>query len=163
MPLATRLVLSRPAKRIVVLVLILGGLSIAGSITLDVVVTRSATLRVQEDYAALTRSISQYVDQAGQCPAQPDPLSCADRAAISQAAAFATFGQQVSEITFPQQRAATDATRVVRDANQLATLYQRVSSAPSVAAYERDFRVLEPVAHTFDSSYRTLANDLGIG
>ncbi|HZT67075.1 MAG TPA: DUF4389 domain-containing protein [Acidimicrobiales bacterium] len=165
-PLASRLVLTAAAKRIIVLFLVLGALPYAGSIAVSAAtggsVNRVETLnQLNGDYSQLSRAVAQFQTTSRDCSGTAG-ISCAQGAARDLGRAFSTFAQQVQSLDVPALDQ-PDANRLVNDSNQLAGVLEHMGSAASEVEYLALARQFQTTASSFDSDYQTLGQDLLTG
>ena len=163
-PLASRLVLTPAAKRIIVAFLVLGVLSSAGSGAVAAVTAGSADRikvfnSLNDDHTELAGAVNEFQSQAGSCSSSGGSLACVQSAARNLGGAFAIFGQQVQSLDMPAADQG-DANRLVSDAQQLSGLLARMATAPTQAAYLSLAQQFQSLASTFDQDYQTLGQDL---
>ncbi|MCW2910857.1 MAG: hypothetical protein JWL68_5646 [Actinomycetia bacterium] len=164
-----RLVLSRTAKRLVALFLVLGVLLIVGYVAVITVatagsngVTRAeATISVEGAFATLSGTLSGFDSKVAACQGK---LSCVNKVDKQMSVAFGTFGQNINGISMPSAASSAAAGRVRSDANQASAGFLRLSEVTSAAQYQQVVvsTGLESLLRRFDTDYRTLGTTLGV-
>lgn len=162
-PLATRLVLTKAAKRIVASMLIVGALTYAGEIALSVALgANDQQLQAESDlsdaYVQLSDAFSQFQSDTSKC-SSPADLPCVQPADKQLSAAFADFAQSVDALSVPSSDRA-DVNRLSAEATTVANDLDQMSTAPSVTEYQAAASKFQSEANRFDTDYQSLVNDL---
>jgi len=163
-----RLVLSRTAKRLIALFLVLGVILIVGYVAVIAVatagnnsVTRAeATISVEGAFAKLSSTLSGFDSKVAACQGK---LSCVNKVDRQMSVAFGTFAQNVNGISMPTAASSAAAGRVRSDANQASAGFLRLSEVTSAAQYQQVVAStgLEGLLRRFDTDYRALGVTLG--
>lgn len=163
-----RLVLSRTAKRLIALFLVLGVILIVGYVAVIAVatagnnsVTRAeATISVEGAFATLSSTLSGFDSKVAACQGK---LSCVNKVDKQMSVAFGTFAQNVNGISMPTAASSAAAGRVRSDANQASAGFLRLSEVTSAAQYQQVVAStgLEGLLRRFDTDYRALGITLG--
>lgn len=159
-PRTARLVLGRGAKRLLVVLIVLGVLEYVGLIVLAATFSSAnvgAFNSLVEAHNTLSAAISSAQGQLQACGA--NSLSCNETYQGQLATDFQDFGNQLPTIAFPssvQGRVSS----LESDTRQLVSLLQQMSTAPDATAYESEFSQAESLGNRFDSDYTSLANAL---
>ena len=165
-----RLVLSRPAKRLVTLFLVLGAVALVGYVVLIGVVaatsgnngvTRAeAAISVESSFATLSSTLSTFDSKVSACQGR---LSCVNKADAQMAQAFGTFAQQMSGKSMPDAASTAAADRLRSDASLASSDFARLAAVTSPAQYQQVVAStgLESLLGRFDNDYRALGNTLG--
>ena len=166
-----RLVLSRPAKRLVTLFLVLGVILVVGYGVLIAViastsgnntVTRAeATISVEAAFATLSSTLSGFDSKVAACQGR---LSCVNRVDAQMSQAFGKFAQDMHAISMPSGASAAAADQIQSDANQASQDFTRLSKVTSAAEYQQVVAStgLEPLLRRFDADYQALGTALGV-
>jgi hypothetical protein len=166
-----RLVLARPARRLVTLFLVLGVILLVGYGALIAViasasgnntVTRAeATISVEAAFATLSSTLSGFDSKVAACQGR---LSCVNKADAQMSQAFGRFAQDMNGITMPSGASAAAADRVRSDANQASDGFTRLSKVTSAAQYQQVVAStgLETLLRRFDADYQDLGTTLGV-
>ena len=156
-PRATRLVLSKAAKRVVGLFVALGVLTNVGTIALFVVSADEfvAIAKINRDYAQLRDSVNTFVESTKACGAVA-ALACVQQADTVWSGALTTFADQVHEITFPA-RAKAAAAKVEADARGVAAQLRRMATASTQEEYQSLVPAVQSQSTQFDVDYNSLA------
>jgi hypothetical protein len=157
-PLATKLVLSKAAKRVVRLFLVLGVLLYGGVAAIGIVTDATRTVAVDtmnRDYSALRDAVATFGESSAACGATPQ-IGCLQNADLALSTALYTFADQVHHVTFPT-RAKAAAAKVEADARAVAAQLQRLVSAPTLAEYQSLVPELQRRSNQFDADYNALA------
>jgi hypothetical protein len=157
-----RLVLSRGARRLLILFLLLGAVSlvtggILGAIlagrTVDDTRTLAAVVSAHND---LGRQLQKYQQDVGACN---QDLGCVQAADGDLAAAFESFATEVDGLEF--RASAQDEAAAVRSAaHETASALQRLVATSSPEEYTRLAGTIEQVAVSFDQRYAALVDEL---
>ncbi|HEX9355813.1 MAG TPA: DUF4389 domain-containing protein [Streptosporangiaceae bacterium] len=166
-----RLVLSRPARRLVTLFLVLGVILLVGYGALIAViasasgnntVTRAeATISVEAAFATLSSTLSGFDSKVAACQGR---LSCVNKVDAQMSQAFGRFAQDMNGISMPSGASAAAADRVRSDANQASDGFTRLSKVTSAAQYQQVVAStgLETLLRRFDADYQALGITLGV-
>ncbi len=165
-----RLVLSRPAKRLVALFLVLGVILLVGYGVLIAViastsgnntVTRAeATISVEAAFATLSSTLSGFDSKVAACQGR---LSCVNKVDAQMSGAFGRFAQDMKSISMPSGESAAAADQIRSDANQAGDDFMRLSKVTSAAQYQQVVATtgLEALLRRFDADYQALGASLG--
>jgi hypothetical protein len=165
-----RLVLSRPAKRLVTLFLVLGVILLVGYGALIAViastsgnntVTRAeATISVEAAFATLSSTLSGFDSKVAACQGR---LSCVNKVDAHMSQAFGRFAQDMKAISMPSGASAVAADQIRSDANQASDGFTRLSKVTSAAQYQQVVAGtgLEALLRRFDADYQALGTTLG--
>ena len=165
-----RLVLSRPAKRLVTLFLVLGVILLVGYGVLIAViastsgnntVTRAeATISVEAAFATLSSTLSGFDSKVAACQGR---LSCVNKVDAQMSGAFGRFAQDMKSISMPSGESAAAADQIRSDANQASDDFMRLSKVTSAAQYQQVVATtgLEALLRRFDADYQALGATLG--
>ncbi len=164
-----RLVLSSAAKRLVgmflaigVLVLVLYAVLIGVAVSSGNTVSKAtAALSVEGAYASLGTTVATFDSNVSGCAGQ---LGCVNRVDARMSQAFAKFGSNLHGLPMPTRASGAASATVQSDANQIATDFQRLSTASSVSQYQQTVAStgLEGRLNQFDADYRSLGRTLGV-
>jgi hypothetical protein len=165
-----RLVLSRTAKRLVVLFLVLGAILMVGYVALiagiasssgNTVSRAEATISVEAAFARLSTTLSSFDSKVAACSGK---LSCVNKVDKQMSVAFGTFAQNVDGISMPGSASSAAAHRVRSDANQASAGFLRLSAVTSAAQYNQVVAStgLEALLRRFDADYQSLGATLGV-
>jgi hypothetical protein len=163
-PLATRLVLTRAAKRLLVLFLVIGAASYIGSVVSSAltqtgnVSKNEVVTPLDDDYSQLSQAVNNFGTQVTACQ-QNGGLPCVQQAARTLAPSFSGFADQVEGLSVPggnQQ----DATALSSDSRALAGLLNQMASASSIVEYQDAARAFQARAKVFDTHVQVLERDL---
>ena len=165
-----RLVLSRTAKRLVVLFLVLGAILMVGYVALIAGIASSshntvnraeATISVEAAFARLSTTLSGFDSKVAACSGK---LSCVNKVDKQMSVAFGTFAQNVGGISMPGSASSAAADRVRSDANQASAGFLRLSAVTSAAQYNQVVAStgLEALLKRFDTDYQALGTTLGV-
>jgi hypothetical protein len=166
-----RLVLSRTAKRLVTLFLVLGVIFLVGYGALfaglaltsgnSTVARANATISVEGAFTALSSTLSTFDSKVAACQGK---LSCVNKVDGQMSQAFATFAQNVNGISMPGAASAAAAGRVRSDATQASAGFRRLSAVTSAAQYQQVVAStgLENLLRRFDTDYQALGTTLGV-
>ena len=166
-----RLVLSRTAKRLIVLFLVLGAIFAVGYIALSAgvasssgnnTVTRAeATISVEAAFARLSTSLSGFDSKVAACSGK---LTCVNKVDKQMSVAFGTFARNMDGISMPGAASSAAADRVRSDANQASAGFLRLSAVTSAAQYNQVVAStgLEANLKRFDADYQALGTSLGV-
>jgi hypothetical protein len=166
-PLATRLVLTRAAKRLLVLFLVLGAMSYIGSIVSSAVTrtgnssNNQVVTPLDDDYSQLSQAVNNFGTQVAACQ-QNGGLPCIQQAASTLASSFSDFADQVEGLSVPTGNQ-QDATALSSDSRALAGLLSQMASATSISQYEDAARGFQARAKAFDTHVQALEQDLTNG
>ena len=166
-----RLVLSRTAKRLIVLFLVLGAIFAVGYIALSAgvasssgnnTVTRAeATISVEAAFARLSTTLSGFDSKVAACSGK---LTCVNKVDKQMSVAFGTFARNMDGISMPGAASSAAADRVRSDANQASAGFLRLSAVTSAAQYNQVVAStgLEANLKRFDADYQALGTTLGV-
>jgi hypothetical protein len=163
-----RLVLSRPAKRLIVLFLVLGAVLIAAMIAVGAAapgnntVTRAeATVSVEAAFARLSTTLSGFDSKVAACSGK---LTCVNKVDKQMSVAFGTFARNMDGISMPGAASSAAADRVRSDADQASAGFLRLSAVTSAAQYNQVVAStsLEANLKRFDTDYQALGTTLGV-
>jgi hypothetical protein len=166
-----RLVLSRTAKRLIVLFLVLGAIFTVGYIALSAgvasssgnnTVTRAeATISVEAAFARLSTTLSGFDSKVAACSGK---LTCVNKVDKQMSVAFGTFARNMDGISMPGAASSAAADRVRSDANQASAGFLRLSAVTSAAQYNQVVAStgLEANLKRFDADYQALGTTLGV-
>lgn len=154
-----RLVLSRPAKRILVTFLVLGvlGYGAIGAVV-GVAVSRSSSYRAFVDaHNTLQDQLSAAERDHASCTLGQVP--CLDQFWTQLAGDFQRFGSSLSTISFPAS-AQPDATTLRNDTTGLVTLLQQLAAEDPSSISPTQLSQLQTMSTAFDADSARLANEL---
>ena len=164
-----RLVLSSGAKGLVgmflaigVLVFVLYAVLIGVAISANSTVSKAeAALSVKAAYASLSTTVAGFDSSVSGCAGK---LSCVNRVDARMSQAFARFGSDLHGIAMPTPAASAASDTVQSDADQIATDFQRLSTASSVSQYQQTVAStgLEGRLSQFDADFANLNQALGV-
>jgi hypothetical protein len=166
-----QLVLSRAAKRLVTLFLVLGVLLIVGYAALiaglalasgnTTVARANAAISVEGTFATLSTTLSTFDSKVAACQGR---LSCVNTVDGQMSQAFSTFAQDMNGISMPTSASAAAAGRVRSDASQASAGFRRLSTVTSAAQYQQVVASsgLEGLLRRFDRDYQALGTTLGV-
>jgi hypothetical protein len=164
-----RLALSSGAKRLVglflaigVLVLVLYAVLIGVAVSSGNTVSKAtAALSVEGAYASLSTTVATFDSNVSGCGGK---LSCVNRVDARMSQAFAKFGSNLHGLPMPTPASGAASATVQADASQIATDFQRLSTASSVSQYQQTVAStgLEGLLNQFDADYRSLGRTLGV-
>ena len=164
-PLATKLMLSKPGKRLVVAFLVIGGLMTAGRVawarqTAQERVDRNAAVRqLNSANAELTIALRRFKASKTACATQPIVLACLKDVNTLFGLGLEIFANEVGKIHFPSSSAA-NGSRVQADARVLAASLQQMGMAPTPKVYQKLLADYQPEAAKFDQDNKTLIQGL---
>ena len=165
-----RLVLSRPAKRLVTLFLVLGVILLVGYGVLiaviasssgnDTVTRAEATISVEAGFARLSSTLSGFDSKVAACQGR---LSCVNKVYAQMSGAFGRFAQDMKSISMPSAASAAAADQIRSDASQASDDFMRLSKVASAAQYQQVVATtgLETLLRRFDADYQALGTTLG--
>ncbi|HEY9244630.1 MAG TPA: DUF4389 domain-containing protein [Streptosporangiaceae bacterium] len=164
-----RLVLSSAAKGLVgmflaigVLVFVLYAVLIGVAISANSTVSKAeAGLSVKTAYSSLSTTMAAFGSSVSGCAGK---LSCVNRVDARMSGAFGKFGSDLHGIAMPTPASSTASATVQSDANQIATDFQRLSTASSVSQYQHTVAStgLQGLLSQFDADYQSLNQALGV-
>jgi len=165
-----RLVLSKTAKRLIVLFLVLGVISLLSGVIIAAVapssvnsgVTRAeAAASTEVAFAKLSGTLSSFDSKVSACQGN---LSCVNKVDGQMSQAFGTFAQNMDNISMPSSASTAAADRVRADATQASDGFRRLSTVTSAAQYQQVVTStgLETLLRQFDTDYQTLGTTLGV-
>ena len=158
------LVLSRAAKRLLVLFIVLGASYwVAGGV---VAIIAGNTTTSAEALAALTTAhdaldsqTRHYQEQVNACRSAADTLSCVQSADRQLADAVEAFASQVAAIDFPTE-AEDKAAEVERIAHDLSAALHKLAAASSPAEFTRSAADVNRIGSSFDQQCEALVQVL---
>ncbi len=165
-----RLLLSRQAKRLVALFLVLGVIFAVGYGVLIAViastsgnntVTRAeAAISVEGAFATLSSTLSGFDSKVAACQGR---FSCVNKVDAQMSQAFGRFARDMDGIPMPSGASAAAADRVRSDASQTSEGFTRLSKVTSAAQYQQVVAStgLEGLLRRFDGDYQALGVSLG--
>jgi len=161
-PRAWRLVLSRGAKRLVVLFIVLGALALAGfSVGIGVAASQSASsanarATVSAAHAHLIKQLNGLSRKLAPCPTQSDVLTCLTKPDRQIAQDFGAFASTVRSTPMPSS-AAPAAARLATATDQVQAAFQQLGSATSPVQYQQIAEtVILPKLAQFNAAYQSL-------
>jgi len=166
-----RLVLSRTAKRLIVLFLVLGVILTVGYVALiagvasssgnNTVTRAEATVSVEAAFARLSTTLSGFDAKVAACSGK---LTCVNQVNKQMSVAFGTFARNMDGISMPGAASSAAADRVRSDANQASAGFLRLSAVTSAAQYNQVVAStgLEANLKRFDADYQDLGTTLGV-
>lgn len=166
-----RLVLSRPARRLVTLFLVLGVILIVGygaliavaaSVSPNSSVTRAqAAVSVEGAFATLGGTLSSFDSKVAACQGK---LSCVNKVDAQMSQAFGTFARNMDGISMPSGSSAAAAAQVRSDANQASADFLSLSRVTSATQYQQVVAStgLGTLLRRFDADYQALGATLGV-
>ena len=166
-----RLVLSRTAKRLIVLFLVLGVILTVGYVALiagvasssgnNTVTRAEATVSVEAAFARLSTTLSGFDAKVAACSGK---LTCVNQVDKQMSVAFGTFARNMDGISMPGAASSAAADRVRSDANQASAGFLRLSAVTSAAQYNQVVAStgLEANLKRFDADYQALGTTLGV-
>jgi hypothetical protein len=156
-------VLSKAAKRLVILFIILGVFSNGGSSVraIDAASRTSASKRLKTEHDQIEASFEAFLVDAQGCAASGDP-SCIRGANGRLIAALRQFQQNLRAIDVPNN-AEDDKTLLDMDTTQMITLLDQLQEVSDVASYTETARQLTAVGNSFERDYEQLYRDAFFG
>jgi hypothetical protein len=158
------LVLSTPARRLVVLFVVLGAVAY-GVNSAVAAVTAGGTAAKAEALSALTAAqdtlngrTREFQEKTGSCRSTADALSCVEAADRELADAFDGFAGDVDSVNFPTAKA--EAVEVEQVARDLADALRQAAAATTEADYGRRAADLGPLGTSLDQKYEALVRAL---
>jgi hypothetical protein len=160
-PLATTLVLTTAAKRLVTLFLVLGVIWTAGNIAFAVVIAPGANTwaQLEQPYRHLASATRTFQIQSATC-GQTQDIACEQGALRTMAAALDTFNGEVRAIDYPAGAAQADALALERDTDAFSQLMKNAATAGSGSEFNGFISQLPEVGSRFDSDFNRLHDDL---
>jgi len=161
LPLATKLVLSRAAKRLVAMFIVFGVLYYAGIIALSIVSDSNSTqarVELTHDHGALLSTIRSFQNDAKDCAASGD-LSCQQEIDSKMARAFNTFNRELQQIDFPSS-SSDEVGRLSDDSVAAAGSLQKLAAAASAAEFAKLVPGYRAALNDFDADYTDLLRSL---
>jgi hypothetical protein len=154
-----RLVLSRAAKRLLVIILIVGAVAYCSVLYLhppnfENVLT---SVRVQVDDEELTVAVDDYRSQTSAC----HTLSCSTAADLTLAQAYGTFVRNLEAVSVPAAAAPAAAT-LAAEGTHAQQVFARLAASTSAAQYQRSLASahVQQLFDRFDQDYQRLRNQL---
>ncbi|HMC52987.1 MAG TPA: DUF4389 domain-containing protein [Acidimicrobiales bacterium] len=164
-PRATRLVLSKAGRRVVILFIVLGALYYSSSVTLAAVSVGTAVNRqtaistVDDSYGTLISAVRGHQTEIKGCGGASDHLRCIQSADGRLATAFLEFSVQVSNTRFPSSSRAS-ARQLESVSGEMASLLDQLATAPNATEYRARFAEYQSTGSRFDGTYRQLRASL---
>jgi hypothetical protein len=163
-PRITRIVVSKPGRRLLVVFIVLGIIVTAGNITVAIVSSgqSSEALRnLDRDYATVVRSSQQFGAAVQSCGLSggPDCVHAADR---DLADAVRRFHRDLGNERFPAYALST-AGDLRDDATQLAGILDQMVATSDTNTYRTLAQQFQTSASQLDADYRTLHDLLDLG
>jgi hypothetical protein len=162
-------VLSSAAKGLVgmflaigVLVFVLYAVLIGVAISANSTVSKAeAAVSVKAAYSSLSTTVAAFDSSVSGCAGK---LSCVNRVDARMSSAFAKFGSDLHGIAMPTPATSAASATVQSDANQIATDFQRLSTAAWVSQYQQTVAStgLAGLLSQFDTNYQSLNQALGV-
>jgi hypothetical protein len=120
-----------------------------------------AALSVKTAYSSLSTTVAAFGSSVSGCAGK---LSCVNRVDARMSGAFGKFGSDLHGIAMPTPASSTASATVQSDANQIATDFQRLSTASSVSQYQHTVAStgLQGLLSQFDADYQSLNQALGV-
>jgi len=165
-PRAWRLVLSRGAKRLVVLFIVLGAIALVGSaVGIGVAASQpvssaNASATVSAAHAHLTTQLNGQSRKLAPCPTQSDVLTCLTKPDRQIAQDFGAFASTVRSTPMPSS-AAPAAARLATATDQVQAAFKQLGSATSPIQYQQiGTTVVLPRLAEFNAAYQSLIQAL---
>jgi hypothetical protein len=155
-PHIVRLVLSKAAKRIMVLFIVVAVVGYGGFlvvISINAFKTLDAYRDLDAAHDTLGVSIRDWSDETQQC-AFEGGAPCVRAASLDLAGDFDQFAADVAAIDFPQT---TNAGNLIVDARDCATALRKMGAAETPAAYQTAAGEFQDALDRFDEDYETVA------
>jgi hypothetical protein len=163
-------VLSRGAKQLVGLFIVIGAVLLVGYIIVIVAATSQAGTEatrvnainsVSAAHAKLSRQLSGLSQQITACQSQSGVLSCVTKLDEQAAQDFGAFASAVRSTPLPPSAAAA-AARLEAVTGQVQSAFQQLGTATSPAQYRQiDTSTVVPTVDEFNSAYQNLGAALG--
>jgi hypothetical protein len=162
-PRLSTFVLSKAARRLVILFIILGVFSNAGSgvQAIDATNRTSASKKLDAEHDRIETSFEAFLADVQSCAAAADP-ACVRGANGRLIAALREFRESLRAIDVPNS-AEDDKTLLDGDTTQMITLLDRLQETTDVTAYTETARRLGEVGNSFERDYEQLYRDALFG
>jgi hypothetical protein len=162
-PRLSRFVLSTGARRLVILFIVLGVFSNAGSgiRAIDASQRTDATKKLEAQHDRIESSFQAFLTDVQGCAAAADP-SCVRGANGRLIGALREFRDNLRSIDVPNS-AEDDKTLLDRDTAQMITLLDQLQETTDVSAYTETARRLGEVGNSFERDYEQLYRDALFG
>lgn len=162
-PRITRLVLSKAAKRLVVLFIVLGVFTNIGSSrrTFDVFERSSTAERLRTEHTQLEEAISTFIVDVQTCAASGD-ASCVRGANGRLITSLREFQRDLHDIDVPS-RADDEVAAVDADTTEMITIIDQMQEASDVSAYQQAATRLGEAGTRFDADYERLYDAVRFG
>jgi hypothetical protein len=159
-PRLTRFVLSKGARRLVILFLVLGLFSNAASgvRAIDASDRSSATTRLKSEHDHLEKATTAYIADLQGCAVDAGGQSCLTKAGGRLIAALAAFQRNLRDIDLPNS-AEDDRTLLDRDVTQMISLLDQESEAPTPTERVRALQQFSEIGNSFDRDFQQLYRD----
>jgi hypothetical protein len=160
-----RIVLSRGAKWLIVLFLIIGAIINvffrAPFFHPSIFKGLEAEIKVSVAYASLTASETSYRTATSACQSAASPLSCFTAADQNMVQAFESFGQTVNSTSIPAGATAAAST-LLDDAAKARLVFVDLSQSSTISQYQQTFQTsnVNGVFAQVDQDYRALTHKL---
>jgi hypothetical protein len=168
-PRAWLLVLSRAAKRLVVLFIVLGVIALVGiTVGSSIAASQSASTAnaantVSAAHVQLSRQLNGLSTKLTACRSQSDVLACVTKLDRQAAQDFGAFASTVRSTPVPSS-AAPAAAQLATAADQVQSAFQQLGAATSPTQYEQiDSSTVLPRVAQFNAAYQSLIQALGAG
>ena len=163
-PRISRFVLSKAARRLVILFIVLGVFSNAGSGVRAVDATRrtDATTKLKSEHDQLVKAMNEYVVDLQGCATASGGQACLSTAGSRLIARLSAFQRNLHDIDVPNG-AEDDKTLLDRDVTQMITLLDQEREAPTAAERIRAMGQLSEILNSFDRDYEQLYRDALFG
>jgi hypothetical protein len=156
-PRSTRLDLSKAAKRLVTLFIVLSVVSYGGFIAVIAVAGvqgNEAADRLRDEHAVLEVAVNDFVSTTQTCGISGGP-DCIHGADHDFADALTRFRRELRAVSYPRN-AVSRASTVEDDATALIDLLHELEQTDDVAAYQQLAAQFQGLANQFDSDYQDL-------
>jgi hypothetical protein len=159
-PLATTLVLTKAAKRLVALFLVLGLIWTGGNIAFVAAIGpgAGAWAQLEAPYRKLATATRTFQLDSAQC-AQTRDIACEQAALRTMATALDTFNGKVRAIDFPAD-AQADALTLQSDTDAFSQLLKSAASSGSQSEFNGFLSQIPEVGTKFDNDFNKLHDDL---
>jgi hypothetical protein len=163
-PRLSRFVLSKGARRLVILFIILGVFSNAGSgvRAVDVSNRTDATKKLKSEHDQVVKAMNAYIVDLQGCATASGGQSCLSTAGSSLIVALSTFQRNLHNIDVPNS-AMDDETLLDGDVTQMITLLDQEREAPTAADRIRAMGEFSAVLNSFDRDFQQLYHDALFG
>jgi hypothetical protein len=166
-PRAWLLVLSRAAKRLVVLFIVIGAIAFVGYIVgISIAASHSASTAnavntISAAHDKLTKQLNSLSTQLSGCQGKSDVLGCVTKLDRQAAQDFGAFADTVRSTPMPSS-AGPAAARLATVTDQVQSGFQQLGGATSPAQYQQiDSSSVLPKVAQFNAAYQSLGQALG--